>query len=79
VALGGFDAVFLNEQGLVTEGGRSSIFIQPKGSSEWLTPPLSAGVLPGVVRQSLLDDSQWNAHEATITEADLVDADRILV
>jgi para-aminobenzoate synthetase/4-amino-4-deoxychorismate lyase len=79
VALGGFDAVFLNEQGFVTEGGRSSIFIQPKGLSEWLTPPLSAGVLPGVMRQSLLDDPQWNTHQATITAADLVDADRILV
>jgi para-aminobenzoate synthetase/4-amino-4-deoxychorismate lyase len=79
VALGGFDAVFLNEQGLVTEGGRSSIFIQPKGSKQWLTPPLSAGVLPGVMRQSILDDPQWNAHQATITAADLADADRILV
>ncbi len=79
VALGGFDAVFLNEQGLVTEGGRSSIFIQPKGSSEWLTPPLSAGVLPGVMRQSVLNNPQWNARQATITAADLVDADRILV
>jgi len=79
VALGGFDAVFLNEQGLVTEGGRSSIFIQPKGSDEWLTPPLSAGVLPGVMRQSILDDLQWNARQAAITAADLVDADRILV
>ena len=79
VALGGFDAVFLNEQGLVTEGGRSSIFIQPKGSNEWLTPPLSAGVLPGVMRQSVLADPQWNAHQATITAADLVDADRIVI
>jgi para-aminobenzoate synthetase/4-amino-4-deoxychorismate lyase len=79
VALGGFDAVFLNEQGLVTEGGRSSIFIQPKGSNQWLTPPLSAGVLPGVMRQSLLDDPQWNAQQATLTVADLVNADRILV
>ncbi len=79
VALGGFDAVFLNEAGFVTEGGRSSIFIQPKGSNQWLTPPLSAGVLPGVMRQSLLDDPQWDTHQATFTAADLVDADRILV
>jgi len=79
VALGGFDAVFLNEQGLVTEGGRSSVFIQPQGSNQWLTPPLSAGVLPGVMRQSLLDDPQWNAHEAMLTASDLIDADRILV
>jgi para-aminobenzoate synthetase/4-amino-4-deoxychorismate lyase len=79
VLLGGFDAVFLNEAGFVTEGGRSSIFIQPKGSNQWLTPPLSAGVLPGVMRQSLLDDPQWDTHQATFTAADLVDADRILV
>jgi para-aminobenzoate synthetase/4-amino-4-deoxychorismate lyase len=79
VALGGFDAVFLNEAGMVTEGGRSSIFIQPKGSNQWLTPPLSAGVLPGVMRQSLLDDPKWNTHQATLTVADLVDAERILV
>ncbi|WP_108469129.1 bifunctional chorismate-binding protein/class IV aminotransferase [Polynucleobacter difficilis] len=79
VALGGFDAVFLNEAGFVTEGGRSSIFIQPKGSNQWLTPPLSAGVLPGVMRQSLLDDPQWNARQAMFTAADLAGADRILV
>ena len=79
VALGGFDAVFLNEAGFITEGGRSSIFIQPKGSNQWLTPPLSAGVLPGVMRQSLLDDPQWNARQAMFTAADLADADRILV
>jgi para-aminobenzoate synthetase/4-amino-4-deoxychorismate lyase len=79
VALGGFDAVFLNEAGFVTEGGRSSIFIQPQGSNQWLTPPLSAGVLPGVMRQSLLDDPHRNAREAMLTAADLVDSDRILV
>jgi len=31
------------------------------------------------MRQSILDDPQWNAHQATITAADLADADRILV
>jgi para-aminobenzoate synthetase/4-amino-4-deoxychorismate lyase len=31
------------------------------------------------MRQSLLDDPQWNTNEASITAADLVDADRILV
>jgi para-aminobenzoate synthetase/4-amino-4-deoxychorismate lyase len=79
VALGGFDAIFLNEAGFVTEGGRSSIFIQPVGSNQWLTPPLSAGVLPGLMRQSLLDDPQWNARQAMLTAADLVNADRVLV
>lgn len=79
VELGGFDAVFMNEAGLVTEGGRSSIFIQPKGTNKWLTPPLSTGVLPGVMRQSILDDPQWNASQVNLTAADLLDAGRILV
>ncbi|WP_197713955.1 aminotransferase class IV [Polynucleobacter necessarius] len=44
VKLGGFDALFCNEQGFVTEGGRTSIFVKPQGSPEWLTPPVSAGL-----------------------------------
>ncbi|WP_197712256.1 hypothetical protein [Polynucleobacter necessarius] len=40
----------MNEKGLVTEGGRTSIFVKPQGSAEWLTPPVSAGLLPGVMR-----------------------------
>jgi para-aminobenzoate synthetase/4-amino-4-deoxychorismate lyase len=31
------------------------------------------------MRQSLLDDPQWDTHQATLTAADLVDAERILV
>jgi para-aminobenzoate synthetase/4-amino-4-deoxychorismate lyase len=62
---GGFDALFVNEQGLVTEGGRSSIFI--KSGDRWLTPPVAAGLLPGVMRSILLNDRQWNAHEANLT------------
>jgi len=65
--LGGFDALFTNEQGFVTEGGRTSIFVQPRGSSEWLTPPVSAGLLPGVMRASLLADPKFNAREDTLT------------
>ena len=79
VARGGFDAIFLNEAGFVTEGGRSSIFILPRGSDEWITPPLSAGVLPGILRQSLLADLSWQAREANFKAADVVAAERILV
>jgi para-aminobenzoate synthetase/4-amino-4-deoxychorismate lyase len=79
LARGGFDAIFLNEFGLVTEGGRSSIFIQPEGSEQWLTPPLSAGVLPGILRQSLLNDPTWQAREAHLKMDDVIDAKRIVV
>ena len=77
--LGGFDALFTNEQGFVTEGGRTSIFVQPRGSSEWLTPPVSAGLLPGVMRASLLADPKFNAREANLTIDDVSMADEIIL
>jgi para-aminobenzoate synthetase/4-amino-4-deoxychorismate lyase len=75
--LGGFDAIFINEQGFVTEGGRSSIFI--KSGDSWLTPPVSAGLLPGVMRSIVLNDPKWNAHEANITIHDLQNAQDIML
>jgi para-aminobenzoate synthetase/4-amino-4-deoxychorismate lyase len=77
--LGGFDALFLNEKGFVTEGGRTSIFIKPKDKNEWLTPPVSAGLLPGVMRTVLLDDPSMNAHEANLTIQDVCMADEIIL
>jgi para-aminobenzoate synthetase/4-amino-4-deoxychorismate lyase len=79
VGLGGFDALFTNEQGFVTEGGRTSIFVKPQGRSEWLTPPVSAGLLPGVMRASLLTDPQRNAREANLTINDVSMADEIIL
>ena len=79
VKLGGFDALFINEQGLVTEGGRTSIFVKPHNSSEWLTPPVSAGLLPGVMRSALLADPALNAREANLTINDVSMADEIML
>jgi para-aminobenzoate synthetase / 4-amino-4-deoxychorismate lyase len=56
VANGGFDALFVNERGEVTEGGRTSLFICLNG--QWCTPPLQSGVLPGVLREQLLNPDQ---------------------
>ena len=78
-SLGGFDALFTNEQSFVTEGGRTSIFIKPRGSSEWLTPPLAAGLLPGVMRATLLADPKLNAREANLTIKDVSMADEIIL
>ena len=75
----GFDALFTNEQGFVTEGGRTSIFIKPPNSNEWLTPPLSAGLLPGVMRAALLADPQLNAREANLTIKDVSMASEIML
>jgi para-aminobenzoate synthetase / 4-amino-4-deoxychorismate lyase len=46
------DAIFHNERGIVTEGAISNIVV--KHGDCWLTPPVDAGVLPGVYRTSLL-------------------------
>jgi para-aminobenzoate synthetase / 4-amino-4-deoxychorismate lyase len=77
----GFDEVlFLNERGEPTEGAISNIFIEQveaqaqvirDGPSRvLLTPPLSSGVLPGVMRRHLLATLP-NVEERTLTLADL--------
>lgn len=76
-AAGGFDSLFFNERGELTEGGRSNVFVRIDG--RWLTPPLSCGVLPGVMRSVLLEAPAWQAREAVITRAMLDEADDIVV
>ena len=73
VRQGAFDMLFHNRAGRVTEGARSNIFLKLDGT--WVTPPLSAGLLPGV----LLDDPAWGAREAPVTLADLDRAEAIRV
>jgi len=79
VSLGGFDALFINERGELTEGGRTSIFVRPPNSGEWLTPPLSAGVLPGVMRSSILRNPALKTREANLTIDDVIGANEIML
>jgi para-aminobenzoate synthetase/4-amino-4-deoxychorismate lyase len=74
---GAFDSLFFNREGELTEGGRSNVFIQLDG--RWYTPPLSVGVLPGVMRSVLLADPAWNAAERRLRVDDLRAAQRIIV
>jgi para-aminobenzoate synthetase/4-amino-4-deoxychorismate lyase len=76
-ARGAFDALFFNERGELTEGGRSSVFV--RFGDRWYTPPLSCGVLPGVIRSVLLQAPAWNAAERVITREMLEQADDIVV
>ena len=76
-ARGGFDTLFFNERGELTEGGRSNVFV--KLDSRWYTPALSSGVLPGVMRAVLLADTRWNAMERVITRDMLLDAQEVVV
>jgi len=74
---GAFDSLFCNEHGELTEGGRSNIFVKLGG--QWFTPPLAAGVLPGVMRAELLADPAWNAAERRLTIGDLRHAEAVTV
>jgi para-aminobenzoate synthetase/4-amino-4-deoxychorismate lyase len=74
--LGAFDALFINEQGFVTEGGRSNVFIKKDG--RWLTPPLKSGCLPGVMRSVVMSDTKYQAVEQNITREDVLNADEVI-
>lgn len=66
-AAGVDEAVLLNRDGRVTEATRQSVLLRRNGTL--LTPPLTEGLLPGVLRQELLDEGA--AVEAPLTLGDL--------
>ncbi|RVQ67778.1 aminodeoxychorismate synthase component I [Croceicoccus ponticola] len=68
-AEGALEAVLLREDGFLTEGSFTNIFVERDGML--LTPPLERGLLPGVLRASLIDEGR--AREADLTRADLAD------
>lgn len=71
----GFDeAVLLDRDGHVVEGTRTSVWAERDG--RLLTPPLSAGGLPGVYRAHLLA-TRPDAAEEPLTRADLRAADAV--
>lgn len=55
-ALNVFDTLFWNEQGNITEFTRGNIVVELDGQR--ITPPVDDGLLPGVLRQDLLDSGQ---------------------
>ncbi|RMX05652.1 hypothetical protein D8I35_10675 [Corticibacter populi] len=76
-ARGAFDGLFFNEAGQLTEGARSNVFVRLGG--HWFTPPLQAGLLPGVMRAVLLEDPAWQARERTLHREDLLRASDIVL
>jgi para-aminobenzoate synthetase/4-amino-4-deoxychorismate lyase len=66
-AQGAREALFVREDGLVTEGCITNLFVERDGTL--LTPPASLGLLPGVLRAELL--AEGRAREAELTLADL--------
>jgi para-aminobenzoate synthetase/4-amino-4-deoxychorismate lyase len=68
-AAGTFEVVFEDAAGFLTEGSFTSIFAERGG--RLVTPPLSRGLLPGVLRQRLLDEGR--AVEGDLKPADVAD------
>lgn len=64
---GADEALLIRDDGRLTEGSFTSIFVERDGTL--LTPPLTLGLLPGVLRRSLIDEGQ--AQEADLTLTDL--------
>ncbi|MBO0748998.1 MAG: aminodeoxychorismate synthase component I, partial [Porphyrobacter sp.] len=68
-ARGAHEAIFVRDDGLVTEGSVTNVFVERAG--KLLTPPASLGLLPGILRGELL--TAGRAEEAELTLDDLGD------
>lgn len=64
------EVVLLNERGEVCEGTITSIFVDRGDGGPLMTPPLSSGLLAGVLRQALVDEGR--AVESSLHLDDLV-------
>ena len=72
---GFFDAVFFNEKGELTEGCISNIYIRIK--KRLYTPPVSSGVLPGIIRGVMM--KKFNIREKPIGLEELKKADGVYI
>ena len=73
---GGTEAIMRNYRGELTECSQSNIFIVKNGTV--LTPPVAAGLLPGITREFVLEMARElgiDAHDQSLREDDLFGAD----
>lgn len=68
-ASGAFEILFHDSDGRLTEGSFTSLFVERGG--RLLTPPLERGLLPGILRETLI--AEGRAEEADLAAADLTD------
>lgn len=69
------EVLYLNERGELAEGSRTNVFIERDGIL--LTPPISSGLLPGVLRSTLI--ASGRAREAALTREDLTRGEAVYV
>jgi para-aminobenzoate synthetase/4-amino-4-deoxychorismate lyase len=65
-AAGAAEALFVRDDGLVTEGSFSNVFVERDG--RLLTPPSHLGLLPGVLRRSLIEAGRVDEAELTLED-----------
>ena len=73
---GGFEGIMRNYRGELSECTTSNLFIVKDGAA--LTPPLTAGLLPGITREFLFEvgrDAGVPVREAVLRDEDLFGAD----
>ncbi|WP_404711023.1 aminodeoxychorismate synthase component I [Sphingomonas sp. MMS24-J13] len=68
-AAGSFEILFERPDGFLTEGSFTNLFVPREG--QLLTPPLARGLLPGILRETLLASGE--AIEGDLTASDLRD------
>jgi len=77
--LNGFDeTIMLNDMHMVAEGSGENLFMVRDG--RLLTPPLSAGILPGITRDSVIKlatDMGYDVREQDIARSELYTADEL--
>jgi branched-chain amino acid aminotransferase len=79
-ARGAVEALLLNAAGDLAEGASSNVFLVRSGTL--LTPPLDAGILPGITREVVLELAARNdipAREQRLTVEDLFGADEAFI
>jgi para-aminobenzoate synthetase / 4-amino-4-deoxychorismate lyase len=64
---GAAEILFMDSEGFLTEGSFTALFVEHGG--HYLTPPLSQGLLPSVLRRELIEEGR--AQEGRIVLADL--------
>ena len=72
------EAILLNYEGFVSEGSGENIFVVKNGAVT--TPPVTAGILEGITRDSvmtMLRDDGHQVREANVSRSDLYYADEV--
>ncbi len=74
---GGYDRLFCNEKGEITEGCISNVFIYRNG--RYSTPPVRCGLLAGVMRGQLMSDRKVMVSEEVLTEDKVREAEAVFL